>query len=85
MTIVQRWLLVAVFGTATTASAEDWPQYLGPKRDAVWREDGVQLDLKKHPPKLLWSTPIGGGYSGPAVAGGRVYVMDRQADRKSNV
>jgi outer membrane protein assembly factor BamB len=25
-----------------------------------------------------WRVPIGGGYSGPAVAKGRVYVMDRQ-------
>jgi outer membrane protein assembly factor BamB len=57
--------------------ADDWPQWLGPKRDAIWREDGI---LKKFPPgglKVLWRKPIGSGYTGPAVAGGRVFVMDR--------
>ena len=28
--------------------------------------------------KVRWRVPIGGGYAGPAVARGRVYVMDRQ-------
>ena len=27
---------------------------------------------------LKWSVPLGPGYCGPTVAGGRVYVMDRQ-------
>src|SRR5262249_50619401 len=29
-------------------------------------------------PKVRWRVPTGTGYSGPAVAEGRVYVMDRQ-------
>ena len=29
-------------------------------------------------PNVRWRTPIGRGYSGPAVAKGRVYVMDRR-------
>ena len=55
---------------------DDWPQWRGPRRDGVWREDGI---VKSLPPKLLfrWRTPIGAGYAGPAVAAGRVYVMDR--------
>src|SRR5687767_4753777 len=62
---------------ATTIMADDWPQWLGPKRDAVWRESGI---VEKLPEKFTyrWRTPIGGGYSGPAVANGRVYLMDRQ-------
>jgi outer membrane protein assembly factor BamB len=59
------------------ARADDWPQWLGPKRDGVWRETDL---LKKFPqggPKVVWRTPIGTGFSGPAVAGGRVFVMDR--------
>jgi outer membrane protein assembly factor BamB len=31
--------------------------------------------------KFRWRTPIGGGYTGPAVARGRVYLMDRQLAR----
>lgn len=59
-------------------AAEDWPQWLGPQRDAVWRETGIVERFSPDGPPVLWRTPIGAGYSGPAVAGGRVYVMDRQ-------
>ena len=62
----------------TSISADDWPQYLGPQRDAVWRESGVELNFSTRPPKLLWKRPLGGGYSGPAVSGGRVFVVDRR-------
>lgn len=58
-------------------SADEWPQWRGPRRDGVWRETG--LLEKFDPPRLplRWSVPIGGGYSGPTVATGRVYVTDR--------
>jgi outer membrane protein assembly factor BamB len=60
------------------AGADDWPQWGGPQRDLVWRETGI---VKKLPTTDLlprvWSVPIGEGYAGPAVAHGRVYVMDR--------
>lgn len=54
----------------------DWPQWRGPTRDGVWTESGVRTSL---PEQLTprWRTEIGSGYSGPTVAGGRVYVMDR--------
>jgi len=59
------------------ARADDWPQWLGPQRDGVWREDGILDQFPKDGPKLLWRQPIGGGYAGPAVAAGRVFVTDR--------
>ncbi|MEE3284122.1 MAG: PQQ-binding-like beta-propeller repeat protein, partial [Planctomycetota bacterium] len=59
------------------ATADDWPQWGGPNRDLVWREKGI---VKTLPTKGLlprvWSTPIGEGYAGPAVANGRVYITD---------
>jgi outer membrane protein assembly factor BamB len=62
---------------SSPVSAADWPQWLGPKRDGVWRETGILEKLPAGGPKVLWRKPIAGGYSGPAVVGGRVYVMDR--------
>jgi hypothetical protein len=59
------------------ALAGDWPQWLGPKRDGVWRETGLVKTLPREGPKVLWRAPLGQGYSGPAVVGDRVYVMDR--------
>lgn len=60
--------------------ADDWPQYLGPQRDGVWREDNVNLDIQTTSPKLIWSTPINSGYSGPSIANDRVFVMDRKSE-----
>jgi outer membrane protein assembly factor BamB len=58
--------------------AEDWPQWMGPQRDSVWRETGIVDRFDSGGPVYRWRTAIGAGYSGPAVAAGRVYVMDRQ-------
>jgi outer membrane protein assembly factor BamB len=63
---------------ATSLRAADWPQWLGPQRDGVWRETGIVETLPTNGFTYRWRTPIGGGYSGPAVANGRVYLMDRQ-------
>ena len=73
-----RWLLL-VLVSSNVLHASDWPQWLGPQRDAVWREDGIFEKFPKNGPKLRWKAPLGGGYSGPAVANGRVFVMDRVA------
>jgi len=58
--------------------ADDWPQWLGPQRDSVWRETGIVEKFPAQGPPVVWRTPIGAGYSGPAVAHGRVYLTDRQ-------
>ena len=71
-------LLISV-GFLTEALSDDWPQWLGPQRDAVWRENGILSQFPEGGPKLRWKAKLGGGYSGPAVAAGRVFVMDRLA------
>lgn len=56
--------------------ADDWPQWLGPKRDSVWRETGIVEVFPENKLPVKWRVPISGGYSGPAVANGRVFVTD---------
>ena len=56
--------------------ADEWPQWMGPGRDNVWREDGVLEALPAAGPRVVWRVPIAGGYAGAAVAGGRVFVTD---------
>jgi len=68
--------LLAVLAFAPCTSAADWPQWMGPTRNGVWNEDGVLTRFPEGGPKKLWSMPIGGGYSGPAVADDRVFAMD---------
>jgi outer membrane protein assembly factor BamB len=62
------------------ASADDWPQWLGPQRDGVWRETGLLTEFPKDGLKVRWRIPVGSGYAGPAVAGGKVFVHDRVLD-----
>jgi outer membrane protein assembly factor BamB len=71
-------LVITTFVLALPVTrADDWPQWLGPRRDGVWRESGIVERFPAEGPKKLWSVPVGAGYTGPAVAGGKVFVMDR--------
>jgi outer membrane protein assembly factor BamB len=58
------------------AGAADWPQWMGEKRDGIWRETGIVEKFPESGPVIKWRVSINGGYAGAAVAGGRVYVMD---------
>ncbi|MEI6537533.1 MAG: PQQ-binding-like beta-propeller repeat protein, partial [Verrucomicrobiaceae bacterium] len=69
-------ILTAVLVVAHCARAEEWPQWMGPQRDNVWREEGIVESFSATGPKKAWKTPIAGGYSGPAVAGGKVFITD---------
>ena len=57
--------------------ADEWPQWRGPNRDGVWSETGILDEFPSSQIDLRWRVPISSGYSGPTVAGGRVYVSDR--------
>jgi outer membrane protein assembly factor BamB len=80
------WLgTLLVFASAVAPGrADDWPEWLGPQRDGVWRETGLLDRFPEGGPKVVWRAPLGGGYSGPAVAGDLVYVMDRERARDEN-
>ena len=66
-------LLVVLVGPTL---GDDWPQWMGPSRDNIWRETGILKAFPKSGLKSAWKTPVAGGYSGPAVSSGRVVVTD---------
>lgn len=73
------WVRIAVTAwvmAAGIAAADDWPQWMGPQRDNIWREDGLLDRFPPGGPKVVWRAPVAGGYAGPAVADGRVFVTD---------
>ena len=74
-------VLCALFLGGSSLLADDWPQWLGPRRDAVWRESGIVDKFPTNGPPVLWRAKIGGGFAGPTVALGHVYVADRQLTR----
>lgn len=61
----------------TPARSEDWPHWQGPRADGIWRESGIIATFPAGGPPVRWRVPIGAGYSSPAVADGRVVVLDR--------
>lgn len=71
--------LFAFVLSSTVTRADDWPQWLGPNRDGQWKETGVVDKLPKEL-KPIWTAKIGAGYTGPAVAQGKVILMDRASD-----
>ncbi len=81
------WFTVAllfVFSTAQLLHATDWPEWRGAGRRGVLLETGLVDVFPETGLPVAWRTPIHSGYSGPAVAGGRVFITDaRRLDPRS--
>src|SRR5205823_2198442 len=74
---VQLGLVVVSMLLAVAAPlADDWPEYRGAGRRGVWNETGILERFPEGGLKVLWRAPVKAGYSGPVVAGGRVFVTD---------
>ena len=68
---------------SASAVADEWGQWMGPNRDGVYSESGVIDAIPESGLKIKWRMPIHGGYAGPAVADGKVFVFDfKRADGK---
>jgi len=70
-------------GAATAADAAeliaspepDWPQWRGPRRDAVSTETGLLDAWPEDGPKLLWKTTgMGRGWCSPIIVNGMLYI-----------
>jgi len=73
-------VLVVALGSclAVPALADDWPQWRGQDRLGVWHETGILESFPEGGLEVKWRAPVHSGYSGPAVADGRVFVLDWQ-------
>jgi outer membrane protein assembly factor BamB len=76
MTIARR-LAPCLVLTAATALASDWPQFLGPNRDATTTDARLVEGWLRGDLRALWRAEIGEGYSGVAVVGDRLFGMDK--------
>lgn len=77
MNASQRFAWTTVLTAATgTLLAADWPQWHGPNRDNCSAETGLLKTWPAGGPSLVWTARgLGGGYSTPSIAGGRIYGM----------
>jgi outer membrane protein assembly factor BamB len=76
--MTQKSLLFGILFTllAAPVHAEDWPEWRGKGRQGVWTESGILETFPVAGLRVKWRAPIRSGFSGPAVAGGRVLVTD---------
>ena len=66
----------ALLVVTTTVHTEDWPQWRGAGRLGVWTETGILDRFPEGGLQFSWRVPIRSGFAGPAVADGRVFVLD---------
>jgi outer membrane protein assembly factor BamB len=76
------WCLASLLALcAPLANALDWPQWQGPDRNGISRETGLLKEWPKGGPPLAWEIKgLGGGYSAPSVAAGKLYGMSSRGD-----
>ena len=74
-----------VYTGATTlpAGTEDWPHWLGPRRDGISRETNLAESWPEGGPPELWSAEVGLGYASPVTAGGRVYLFSMNDNKET--
>jgi hypothetical protein len=68
-------VLVALLSVGVVA-ASDWPQYRGSNRDGKAVETGLLESWQEAAPSESWRRSVGKGFSGIAIADGRVFTMD---------
>ncbi len=75
---MQRFSLCAITFVLTCALyADDWPQFLGPRRDGTSLDQGLLDAFPKDGPKRVWERQVGEGYSGPVIAGEKLILFHR--------
>lgn len=75
-------IVISIVMASCICLASDWPQYLGPERNAISTETGIKRSWPTGAPDVLWTLALGEGYGGPAISAGKVYVLDREGDEK---
>lgn len=71
--------VVLAITCAAAAMAADWPNLLGPTRNSLSPETGLNKDWGTKPPAMLWKVALSdGGYSGPSCAENKVFIIDHQ-------
>lgn len=70
-------VVLAFFMTSQSlALSDDWTQWRGKDRVAVWNEKGILEKFPEEGLKVAWRKSLGSGYSGAAISKGKIVTMD---------
>jgi outer membrane protein assembly factor BamB len=76
LTIAALTVTASLAALGQNARPGEWPQWRGPERTSLSKETGLLKQWPEGGPRLLWkATGLGGGYSTPSIAGGRMFGM----------
>jgi outer membrane protein assembly factor BamB len=64
-------------------STNDYPQFLGPNRNATLQQPRLARDWKAEPPQRLWLQPVGAGWSGFSIAGNRTITQEQRGENET--
>jgi len=74
--------LALLLSSITVSQAADWPNFRGPNADGIAPDTGINKNWSAQPPRELWRVTMGdGGYAGPSVANGKVFIIDHKGDK----
>lgn len=63
-----------------TRADSPWAEFRGPNRDSKLTKTVVNEDWSQSPPKLIWKTRIGPGWSSFSVAGHRLFTQEQRGE-----
>lgn len=74
-------LFIAACLLSWSVAAEDWPQFLGPRRDGSYAGE-ISSAWPKKGPVRTWQKNVGDGFAGPAVAEGKIFIFHRSGNEE---
>jgi outer membrane protein assembly factor BamB len=75
-------LVLFTITMAAQSTVIDWPQFLGPERNGVYRGPALAEKWAAGGPRVVWQKQVGQGFSGPVVAQGHVILFHRVSNRE---
>ena len=66
---------IAAHAAENESNGLDWYQWRGPNRDGISLETNLLKRWSDDGPTELWRIPLGEGFSGVSISGGRAYTM----------
>ena len=75
-------LAAIVLALGVEAAAYDWPQFLGPDRNGIYRGPALAEKWGANGPRVVWRKSVGQGFSGPVVASDRLILFHRLANEE---
>jgi len=72
------WVGFLMLASLASVGAGDWPQWRGPQRTGHAAPEAQVPTALPGEPKVLWRLDIGGGFSSPVLAAGKLVYLDAQ-------